>query len=226
MLICSLCGHAEFKSIDVLWPELIMQWQLSASEAAYVNHQQGTHCVNCGANLRVIALADALREAWQSNLLLGDFVETEHAKRLRVLDINGSQALSKLLSRLPGYTRVDYPAVDIQALPYADRFFDTVIHSDTLEHVAVPLKALEECRRVLTDGGRLCFTVPIIVGRMSRSRAGLPPSFHGDPATGSSDFQVQSEFGADVWTLVASAGFRRIMLNQVQYPSAIALSAW
>src|SRR5208282_3830755 len=41
-----------------------------------------------------------------------------------------------------------------------------VIHSDTLEHVERPVRALEECRRVLAPGGRVCFTVPIIVGRL------------------------------------------------------------
>jgi YHS domain-containing protein len=38
---------------------------------------------------------------------------------------------------------------------------------------------LTECRRVPRPGGVLCFTVPIVVGRLSRRREGLAKSFHG-----------------------------------------------
>jgi SAM-dependent methyltransferase len=226
MMTCSLCGHSEFVATKVLWPELIEQWQLSSYEASYIDEQQGTHCVKCGANLRINALADALREMWQTDMLLSDFVRTERAQSIKLLDMNGSQALSTLLSQLPGYVRADYPAVDIHALPFADGQFDAVVHSDTLEHVAVPIRALEECKRVLSKQGHLCFTVPIIVGRMSRSRAGLPRSYHGDMDTAGDDFRVQSEFGVDIWTIVAMAGFKRIMFNHVRFPAALAISAW
>ena len=39
----------------------------------------------------------------------------------------------------------------------------------------------EFCRRVLKPEGALCFTVPKIVGRLTRSRDGLPKSYNGDP---------------------------------------------
>lgn len=41
-----------------------------------------------------------------------------------------------------------YPAIDMHPLPSADGALDVVVHSETLEHVAHPVRALEECRRV------------------------------------------------------------------------------
>ncbi len=67
----------------------------------------------------------------------------------------------------------------MHAIPYAAGTFDIVVHSDTLEHVENPVHALAECRRVLKPGGALCFTVPIIVGRLTRNRKGLPPELPG-----------------------------------------------
>ncbi len=47
-------------------------------------------------------------------------------------------------------------------------------------------------------GGRLFYTVPIVVGRLTRTRQGLPPSYHGNPNTSPDDFKVETEYGADV----------------------------
>jgi ubiquinone/menaquinone biosynthesis C-methylase UbiE len=114
----------------------------------------------------------------------------------------------------------------MHALPYADAAFDIVIHSDTLEHVANPVHALGECRRVLKPGGGLCFTIPTIVGRMSRSRDGLPRSYHGNNSTESpDDLVVHTEFGCDAWTFLFQAGFSRVEIFGVQYPAAIAYLA-
>jgi ubiquinone/menaquinone biosynthesis C-methylase UbiE len=70
-----------------------------------------------------------------------------------VLEINEAGTLSPLLRQLPGHVLTGYPAVDIHSMPYLDATFDLVLHSDTLEHVASPIRALEECRRVLRPGG-------------------------------------------------------------------------
>ena len=226
MPLCSICGGASFSFQKILWPELVAEWQISEPETAYIDEQQGCTCDVCGANLRVVALGDALRQALAIHIPLQPFALTAVAARLRILDINGAAAISQSLARLPLYVRGDYPEVDMHALPYGDKSFDLVIHSDTLEHVERPVRALEECRRVLTPGGRLCFTVPIIVGRLTRGRAGLAKSYHGDPLNRSDDFVVHTEFGADAWCLVMQAGFTRVAFNQVRYPAALAISAW
>jgi SAM-dependent methyltransferase len=114
----------------------------------------------------------------------------------------------------------------MHALPFGAGVFDLVIHSETLEHVPNPVAALAECHRVLSPTGRLSFTIPIIVGRMTRDRVGLPESYHGDPNTPSDDYVVQSEFGADAWTYLFRAGFRHVAVNAVEYPAAHAITAW
>lgn len=219
---CSNCGGTHFGAIEVLWEELSAAWQLSAAEVAYINDQQGRHCTQCGANLRAMALGDALRRIVGTTHSLRDYVALPPSVPNRILDINGVPALSDTLAALPGYVRADYPAIDIHHLPYADGAFDVVIHSDTLEHVAQPVRALEECRRVLAPGGHLCFTVPVIVGRLTRSRAGLPPSHHGSPGTRAEDFLVHTEFGADAWTFPLQAGFQDISVVQIDFPAALA----
>ena len=80
---------------------------------------------------------------------------------------------------LPRHQLASYPDVDMMNLPFAAGAFDVVVHSDTLEHVSDPQRGLEECRRVLDERGAVVFTVPVVVGRLSRSRAGLAPSYHG-----------------------------------------------
>lgn len=226
MTRCSVCGGTDFASHKVLWPELIAAWGLSAEETAYVNDQQGCSCSACGASLRIVALGDAIRDAIGTGTLLRDFVGDPKLRRLRILDVNGATAVSPALAALPGYVSATYPAVDMEALPYPEGSFDLVIHSDTLEHVPHPIRALEECHRVLTPAGRLCFTVPSIVGRLTRSREGLPKSWHGNPADPRADYLVHTEFGADAWTFVMRAGFTRAALHQVRYPAATAITAW
>ena len=225
MLKCSVCGEGEFAHRAVLWRELVTEWQLSADEENYINRQQGTACVACGANLRSIALADAIRAAVQTDLTLTRFADTSEAERLDLLEVNEAGTLSPVLRRFRGHVLAAYPEVDMRALPYGDDTFDLVIHSDTLEHVAHPIRALQECHRVLRPRGTLCFTIPTIIGRLSRNRDGLPKSYHGSPETGTDDFAVQTEFGVDMWTYVIRAGFQALSITTVDYPAALALSA-
>ncbi|HYZ63398.1 MAG TPA: methyltransferase domain-containing protein [Acetobacteraceae bacterium] len=223
-LTCAVCGGRAFRHQPVLWDRLIAEWQLSPEEAVYINRQQGTHCQRL-ANLRSIALAKAIL-AWSGCAgTLQEWAATDDVKRLAILEINEAGTLSPVLRGLPGHVLAEYPQVDATDLPYADGSFDLVLHSDTLEHIPQPVRALAECRRVLKSGGALCFTVPTVIGRLSRSRAGLPKSYHGDPAVARDDWAVQTEFGADAWSFVVRAGFGAVSILTVDYPSATALLA-
>jgi len=222
---CSVCGGSEFTSNKVLWKELIDEWQLSEAETRYIDRQQGENCNHCGANIRSIALANAILDAMGTTLLLDEVSRSELTRSRHILEINEAGALSPWLKKFEHYTFGAYPEVDMHNLSYTDQTFDLVVHSDTLEHVINPVHALKECRRVLKTGGALCFTVPMIVGRMSRNREGLPKSFHGNSNTSSDDFAVQTEFGADAWTYILEAGFKELKIHTFEYPSGIAFTA-
>jgi len=224
-IVCNVCGSTDFSRNKVLWPGLVAEWGLLPAEVDYVDRQQGTYCLSCGTQIRGMALTASI-QAWMSETRpLKLVVADSRYSGLRVLDMNGCGGVSEVLSVMPGYVRADYPEFDMQSLPFADGSYDLIFHSDTLEHIPDPLKALRECLRLLKPGGQLCFTAPTIVGRMSRNRAGLPDSFHGAPGANASDFLVHSEFGADLWCLLAEAGASHIQIHTVDYPAGIAMSA-
>lgn len=224
-MVCGVCGGTSFTSNQVLWSGLINEWQLSSAEADYVNRQQGEVCDSCGSNLRSIALANSLRAYLGTNSFLRDVVRTEVGTKLSILEINEAGKLTPILRQFGNYVFGAYPEVDMHAMPFGDRTFDVVIHSDTLEHVQNPIHALAECRRVLKPGGALCFTVPVIVGRLSRDRGGLPKSYHGNVETATDDLAVQTEFGADAWTYLMEAGFSDVSIHAFGYPAATAFVA-
>jgi SAM-dependent methyltransferase len=224
-LICCVCGGTEFSANSVIWNDLAAEWELSPEERAYVDRQQGTLCNNCGMSLRSITLAGLMIEMAGTNLLFKDFIISPAASTLSVLEINEAGTLGPLMRQMPGHVFAQYPDVDICQMPYQDESFDMVVHSDTLEHIAQPTRALAECRRVLKKGGSLCYTVPTIVGRLTRDRAGLPKSFHGQPGTKAEDYVVHTEFGADMWTYVITAGFSSVTLHTVAFPDSIAIGA-
>jgi len=205
----------------VLWPELVEEWAIGLEEVAYIDRQQGTKCLSCGTSLRGTALATAILRHLGQDSTLDQMV----APQLKILDINGCDGVSNALRRLPGYDRHDHPEVDMHAMPFADAAYDLVIHSDTLEHVADPVLALRECLRVVSSHGAVIFTVPMIVGRLSRSRAGLKESYHGAPSFADrKDFVVHTEFGADCWTYALRAGASSVTITTTEYPTAQALT--
>ena len=224
MMRCAVCGSDELHYVEELSATLIHEWELSATEAAYVNRQQGLQCVRCGSTLRCMALATALLRHCGGTGTLAEFSAAPAAQQLRVLEINEAGGVSPFLAKWPAHVFAQYPDVDMQRLPYPDGSFDLVVHSDTLEHVPDPVSGLAECRRVLREGGACVFTVPIIVGRLTRSRAGLAPSYHGEAAKGDA-YLVHTEFGADAWTWPLAAGFADCRIVSLEHPAAHALIA-
>lgn len=222
---CGVCGHGEFGHYKILDPRLIADWQLDEAEALYVERQQGNHCLACGANMRSMVLARAIASFFGHLGPLQPVLEPA-APAARLLEVNAAGSLSPLLRRFRNHVFAAYPEVDLSALPYPDDSFDLVVHSDTLQHVADPVGALAECHRVLRRGGACIYTVPIIVGRMSRWRRDLPKSYHGPYDERAEDHLVVTEYGADAWTQAMQAGFARTTLDSLDFPTAFAITAW
>jgi len=149
-----------------------------------------------------------------------DFVSTIKMRSKKILEINEAAWLTQYFNKIPGHVLASFPKVDMQKLPYKDNYFDIVLHSDTLEHVPDPLAGLQECYRVLVPGGYCVFTVPMVIDRLTKSRGGLPPSYHGSETKNSDDYIVHTEFGGDAWKLVVQAGFSEVRVYSLEYPAA------
>ena len=72
------------------------------------------------------------------------------------IDIN-PRNIQLLRRRLPNHTVVEG---DVEALPFADASFGTVLCTEVIEHIPDPSAALAEYRRVLQPGGVLIGSVP------------------------------------------------------------------
>ena len=220
---CPVCGGEEFSTDSVLWPDLINTWQLSEDEVAYINRQQGFHCKQCGNNLRAMGLSLAILKEVGFEVTLNQFCES--LSDIKLLEINTAGILTPFFKKLPSHRLIEYPQFDMQNLDIESGSVDLVVHSDTLEHVPNPERALSECGRVLRSNGKCIFTVPIIVGRMTRSRVGLTPSYHGQSGVPADDQVVCTEFGADTWQTVLKAGFSSCEIFSLEYPSALVIIA-
>lgn len=222
---CTICGNNKFLDQDVLWPALINEWGLLPHEINYINIQQGRSCSNCRSNFRAIALAGAILSAYHYNDTFDKFCHTNDFQSMQVLEINTAGHLHDKLKNSPNHQLIEYPEFDMMNLKLTDNTYDLIIHADTLEHIPDPKLALKECARVLKANGHCIFTIPIITGRLSRSRHGLIDSFHGNPNCREKDYIVHSEFGMDVWKSVIKAGFSSCKFFAHEYPSAIAIDA-
>ena len=220
---CLVCGGRRYTRTRVLWDGLVNEWGLSPDEAEFIDRQQGVRCLSCGCNLRSIALAGGVCDALGFDGLFDSWLAAKPA--VRALEINGAGDLTKRLASVGNLIRAAYPAVDMMSLPYQSGSFDLVVHSDTLEHVPDPAGGIAECRRVLRPGGWLVMTVPTVPGRLTRSRRGLGPSYHGAAGQERGDHLVHTEFGADAWCLLASAGFERVFARVFAWPSGVCWAA-
>ncbi len=225
VLACPCCGGTEMSASRVIWRGLAEEWRLSPEEWRIIDEQQGTRCRGCGTDLRSQALAAAVMRVTGHAGPFAQFGAWMATRGLRLLEINPAGSLTRFLTGHAGHLLVRYPEVDMMALPFDAGAFDLVIHSDTLEHVRHPVRALAECRRVLKAGGHCVYTVPLLAGRLSSSREGMPPSYHGNPAAAAKDHLVFTEYGADAWCQALEAGFAECRIMAHKFPSALALAA-
>jgi len=223
-MICYCCGSTNFNFQKVLWKELIEEWRISDYEVEYINRQQGEHCQDCGSNLRSQALAFAIMKCFAFTGIFKDFVKSVQFHDLKILEINEACHLTSFLKEMPGHNLKAYPELDMMSMDIADMSYDVVIHSDVLEHIKYPIRGLSECYRILKPNGYCAFTIPIIVDRLTISRVGMPPSYHGS-GDNRPDYLVYTEYGCDAWKQVIQAGFQECRLFSTDYPAAQAMVA-
>lgn len=221
---CPICSNETFVETSILKKRLIDEWQLSDHEVAYINKQQGFHCDKCSSSLRSMTLADSIMDYYNYEGIFKQFPYSYFGRKLRILEINEAGSLHKILKSCKNYEFAEYPSIDIQNLPYNSCAFDAIIHSDTLEHVNSSNRGLLECYRVLKEGGVLFYTIPIIYGRLSKSREGFPDSFHGvQDETQGMDYKVFTEYGADFWVEILQAGFTSYSISTISDITSLAI---
>ena len=220
---CPVCGGNSFTCNRVLSEKLISDWGLHQYEVDYIDRQQGYGCDACFSNVRSMALAQTIMDVYSSNCVFTEFIDLDVANSLSILEINEAGSLTKYLKSLRNYDFICYPEYNIMELDIEEHKYDLVIHSDTLEHVLDPVKALSECKRVLKPDGRCIFTVPMIVDRMTHDRSELNPSYHGNPNVVEDDMLVYNEFGCDIWKCGIMAGFKKCTLHSFEYPTSVVI---
>ena len=241
---CGFAGHPLHR--DVLWPELIAEWELTPQWAQWMNLREGSRCAWCGSSLRSGHLARAIvaavcaRTGGDATHLSALFRDPS-ARALAIAEINSAGNLHRYLARCPGLhhsefgsTQPGVPSQDLMALSYEDRSFDLVVTSDTLEHVPDVRQALREIYRVLKPGAAHVFSTPVVTDRPTRQRAVLtqgrlthllPPSYHGAPQQGKLDFLVFHEFGADFEAICGDAGFALKVDRDASNPALLTFTA-
>lgn len=208
---CPVCQHDTINYHPVVWESLAREWELSPNQLDYINLQQGGHCAKCGTKVRLAALYKAIQS----------FMLHRSNKEISVVGINELSTLDVEQFKFGLFTQTEFPEVDMMNMPFSDASYDLVLHSDTLEHISDPIKALKECKRILKPGGAVAFTVPLLIERMTRYRDRLPLSVHGSEKAGD-DYKVWTEFGADTWWQIMSAGFGKVSIFTYLPPSGIA----
>ena len=233
---CDCCGRQTLmlSRPHVIPAKLVEVWGLNPRQTAALIRKESLDCLGCGAKLRARRLARVVLELYPVGRppcparSLADWARTVEAKRFRVAELNRIDGLHESLAGLPGLRSSDFqegvkPGLyvsdvrneDLSALTYADRTFDLLLTSETLEHVPDLAKALGEIRRVLVPGGRHVFTVPLLstvpktfpraeIGPDGTLRAVAPPIRHPGGDVG---YPVVTEFGADFPEILRNAGF-------------------
>jgi SAM-dependent methyltransferase len=241
---CAACNFSgKQKSKNVLWPDLINEWELDQQWVDWFNFREGTYCVNCNCCVRThqlsVAILQVLNEKIGTNFSnLNLAFKDKNVQELKIAEINSLGNIHPFLAQSPNLWYSEFLSTNsairsenLESLSYEADFFDLVLTSETLEHVPNIDKAFSEIYRVLKPGGKHIFTTPVVWDRpTTRVRAYvengqvvniLPPSYHGSKAKNQSDYLVFYEFGKDLVARCEKAGFKVDLLQDKENASLV-----
>jgi len=214
---CVVCGRRA-RFLYNRWampPRLARDFRSTEVRDAY-RRRESMWCASCGASARERGLWQVILDHYGAQATSArELVEEPGFASLRIAEINRLNAGHRFLERAPKVVYSEYPDEDIQALSYPSGSFDLVITSETLEHVPDYRLALRETRRILTDGGRHIFTVPLRPDLpASEDRTDMAPIHHGVPPgplallrRPTDDMLARHDFAWDFIDVVAESGF-------------------
>jgi SAM-dependent methyltransferase len=125
---------------------------------------------------------------------------------------------------VPGEWKGGVQCQDVERLTFPDAAFNLCTSTEVFEHVPDDEKGFREVRRVLKQGGRFIFTVPLsaapatvrraeLVG--SKLRYLLPAEYHGDAIRGQGRVLVYRDYGRDIVDRLKRCGFGRATIVDV-----------
>lgn len=205
-------------------------WEQSIEFKEQLLERKNYFCTNCLSNFRMRAVARTVLNV----LDLGDTSDLLRTlagnPQFRIFETSNYNIFREpQFSNFPNYFVSEYfedqplgtlyggiRNENIECLTFPDGYFDILVTSEVLEHVADLDRALEEIRRVLKPGGFHVFSIPVdlnlektverakIVDRMVVHL--LPPEMHGDTIR-SEGILAFRDFGKDILEYLARDGF-------------------
>ena len=210
---CNICGH----------DQVFVRRNASLRE--------GYRCGSCKASLRYRGQADAIIRTYARHgaATIAALVHEPEFAALSFWEPGVLGPFREHFATMPSYVMSDYwPDVapgdsrdgvrceDLMSLTFADSSYDLVVTSDIFEHVRHPFEGFAEVHRVLRQGGRHIFSIPVqepwratTTERVDTSGAHdvniLEPRYHLGP--GNSQHIVYNDFGRDLVDGLSDAGF-------------------
>jgi 2-polyprenyl-3-methyl-5-hydroxy-6-metoxy-1,4-benzoquinol methylase len=119
--------------------------------------------------------------------------------------------------------KINHVAFEHEAIPHPDGFFEYVIFTEVLEHIAVtdPLKILLEIKRVLKPGGLMVLSTPNVANISNVLALIKGDNIFWDPEIfyGSLDRHNREYTPREVVDLIAKADFSRYEIAYINTPS-------
>jgi SAM-dependent methyltransferase len=222
---CSVCHMIQPMTIDWRFGGMNKQGSISLAWT------ETACCKGCGLNSRMRALYSLMSECRltrSERIYMAEQITPAYYQFKKFYpELVGSEYLGAEFA--PGEIKYiskyqcDILHEDLTQLSFEDESFDMVITQDVFEHISNYKSAFQECRRILSPGGKMIFTVPFfpnlpmtevcaIVNTDRSITHLLPPEYHGNPVDSSGSLCFQ-HFGWDMLDCLRNAGFNSASAN-------------